>query len=361
MDNKIPPQSEDLDSAHDDMQKHENISSTNQLAQNKTTADKWKFIVVAILGLILVIGIVFLQLNQNQNQNQVPSVPNAMTEEETSSNSEVPLSWNTYTNTKHQYSIDYPTSWNKTESPSGDGVSFNPQNSVKTEGMTDEITVYVGQKTMTENELTFEEYVKVAAIQEIQNYNKLASVEPIALSNGSVGYKTTWMVQSIVNNGSGESESAPITYFQIPGKPNSLLRVNSGFDTDQSIYDYMIESVLISTPPETITNSVSPDAMQDDEIKLEDVIKEQILADSESDGSALKVSVSQVSGDYAKGMASDDGGGGLWFAAKVNGEWELVWDGNGIIFCSDLTGYPNFPASMISECYDQKTDQLIMR
>ena len=357
MDNKTSPQSEKLDSTHDDIQKHENISSTNQPDENKSKRDKRKIIVVTMLGLALVLGMVLFQLNKNP----VPLVPKTPIKEETSSNPEVPLSWTTYTNAKHQYSIEYPASWDKTESPSGDGVSFKPQNSLNSQDSTNDITVYVGQKTMTENEVTFEEYVKVAAIQEIQNYNKLASIEPVALSSGSVGYKTTWMVQSIVNNGSGESESAPITYFEVPGRPSVLLRVNSGFDTDQAIYDHMIESVLINTPSEILIPNISPDATQNEETKLENEIKEQILAESESDGSSLKVSVSEVSGDYAKGMASDDGGGGLWFAAKVNGSWKLVWDGNGIIFCSDLTGYPNFPASMISECYDQKTDQLIKR
>jgi len=91
-------------------------------------------------------------------------------------------------------------------------------------------------------------------------------------------------------------------------------------------------------------------------------IKEAIVAENNGEGSTtLEVTLSQIDGDFAKGMASDQGGGGMWFAAKVNGEWELVWDGNGIIQCSDLTNYPDFPTSMIPECYDDATQDMVVR
>ena len=60
-------------------------------------------------------------------------------------------------------------------------------------------------------------------------------------------------------------------------------------------------------------------------------------------------------------MVGGEGGGGRWFAAKVNGLWKLVWDGNGIIKCSDLADYPEFPVSMIPECFDEASDKLVKR
>jgi hypothetical protein len=241
--------------------------------------------------------------------------------------------------------------------------------------------VSVGQKTLTQEVLTFEEYAKVAAVQEIQNHNSLASIEPITLENGMVGYKTTWMVQSIVNHEAPESESTPITYFQVPGQETLLLRVYSGYDVDPATYDRMIKSVTFNggiseaaksdtpvslpapSPAATLAPAVvaTPTLTVDQEAALESTIKAQILADSESAGSTLTVSVSKITGNYAQGLASDDGGGGMWFAAKVNGAWELVWDGNGIILCSDLTDYPDFPASIIPECYDPVNDKSVKR
>jgi hypothetical protein len=45
----------------------------------------------------------------------------------------------------------------------------------------------------------------------------------------------------------------------------------------------------------------------------------------------------------------DTGGGGIFLAAKVNGEWKIVFDGNGQIECKIFKPY-NFPSNMISDC-----------
>jgi hypothetical protein len=57
---------------------------------------------------------------------------------------------------------------------------------------------------------------------------------------------------------------------------------------------------------------------------------------------------------YANGAVRDDkeGGGGLWFAELVDGKWQIVWDGNGDIDCPSLQPYPDFPASMVPQCYN---------
>jgi hypothetical protein len=78
-------------------------------------------------------------------------------------------------------------------------------------------------------------------------------------------------------------------------------------------------------------------------------------------GDSFVITVSKIDGSYAKGTASDDGGGGMWFAAKVGDVWKLVWDGNGVIQCSDLSAYPSFPSSMIPECWDDATQKTVKR
>jgi hypothetical protein len=94
---------------------------------------------------------------------------------------------------------------------------------------------------------------------------------------------------------------------------------------------------------------------------LKQAVKQQIVAKHGDNASELTIDVSKISGGYAKGSASAAGGGGLWFAAKVNNAWKLVWDGNGIILCTDLSDYPDFPKSMIPECYNDQTSQMVIR
>lgn len=97
----------------------------------------------------------------------------------------------------------------------------------------------------------------------------------------------------------------------------------------------------------------------------EDVLKNSVMVGlKEKHGQVaanLNLSVTSIDGDYAKGMANETGGGGLWFAAKVGGVWELVWDGNGIIECSSLASYPDFPSSLIPQCFDTATEQMKTR
>jgi hypothetical protein len=75
----------------------------------------------------------------------------------------------------------------------------------------------------------------------------------------------------------------------------------------------------------------------------------------------LTFSISKIEGDYAQGGVSGAGGGAMWFAAKVDGVWKLVWDGNGNIFCEDLKDYPNFPTDMIPECSDRTLGKNVTR
>jgi phenylpyruvate tautomerase PptA (4-oxalocrotonate tautomerase family) len=58
-----------------------------------------------------------------------------------------------------------------------------------------------------------------------------------------------------------------------------------------------------------------------------------------------------VEGKYATGAVKEvSGGGGVWFAALISGEWRIVWDGNGIIDCASLESYSDYPVSLIPSC-----------
>jgi len=47
--------------------------------------------------------------------------------------------------------------------------------------------------------------------------------------------------------------------------------------------------------------------------------------------------------------------GAAFFAAKVNGKWEIVWSGHGTYECSILTKY-NFPVDFKKDCYNPHID-----
>jgi hypothetical protein len=69
---------------------------------------------------------------------------------------------------------------------------------------------------------------------------------------------------------------------------------------------------------------------------------------------AATVTLDTVEGaQFAKGGVTDpQGGGALWFAALIDGAWQIVWDGNGIVDCASLDPYPNFPNSLLPQCVD---------
>lgn len=76
----------------------------------------------------------------------------------------------------------------------------------------------------------------------------------------------------------------------------------------------------------------------------------------------ITVDVSTNDGKYASGTVnSTEGGGGYFYAAKVDNIWKIVADGNGVIACSSLVPYPDYPVSLIPACYDDKTSELKKR
>lgn len=98
-----------------------------------------------------------------------------------------------------------------------------------------------------------------------------------------------------------------------------------------------------------------------DEKLISEAIKTNLIKKYGSNASDMNVSVSEVDGEYAKGMVTEQGGGGMWFAARLNGTWTLVWDGNGVITCDDISPFPEFPANLIPECWDASGGKLITR
>jgi hypothetical protein len=118
---------------------------------------------------------------------------------------------------------------------------------------------------------------------------------------------------------------------------------------------------VVSTEESTLPTTVPTDQPLDEEANLAVIIKNMLVAKYGSASANLNVNVYKIEGIYAEGTAAESGGGGGWFAVKVNGVWKLVWDGNGQIDCNNIAPYPDFPKSMIPECWNSTTDKLVIR
>lgn len=118
------------------------------------------------------------------------------------------------------------------------------------------------------------------------------------------------------------------------------------------------KSEVVNTPNDILA---SPSATPINSLDLAKIMKEALVKKYGTRSADMNVTVSKIEGEYAKGMVTEQGGGGMWFAARLNGFWTLVWDGNGIITCDEISPFPEFPTSMIPECWNSTTNKLVTR
>ena len=85
-----------------------------------------------------------------------------------------------------------------------------------------------------------------------------------------------------------------------------------------------------------------------------DQIKQAFADKYQKKISDINLKVSQNLGGLAQGTVSFKGenGGGWLLAAKKNGSWLVVQDGNGYVSCEAIAPY-NFPQSMIPICVNK--------
>jgi len=87
-------------------------------------------------------------------------------------------------------------------------------------------------------------------------------------------------------------------------------------------------------------------------------IKNLFAAKYDKEVSEITININQETENHIRGEVEfepgDPGNLGGFLVAKKNGGWELVYDGNGVIFCSLIEPY-NFPVDMVVECYDEET------
>ncbi|MEI7619996.1 MAG: hypothetical protein WCJ57_00300 [Candidatus Falkowbacteria bacterium] len=64
----------------------------------------------------------------------------------------------------------------------------------------------------------------------------------------------------------------------------------------------------------------------------------------------IVINISREDNTHIKGIVTvKDVYNGVFLAARTNGEWAIIWDGNGKYPCNDIKDY-NFPAEMVNDC-----------
>ena len=130
----------------------------------------------------------------------------------------------TYKSPKFKYQIEYPKTFSFSENAETGDVLLFPLDKPAVNG-NEAILISVHHKSGDEetSKRPLAEYAKVAAMEEIQNYTSLNSIETVTTKNGEIGYKTTWNRSGPFVNGvelnTKNEPSDPITYFGFPKDP----------------------------------------------------------------------------------------------------------------------------------------------
>ena len=144
--------------------------------------------------------------------------------------------WKTYVNRKHGFSIRYPASWVVRPFDTGDGAAFGRNASDTAPGR-----IEIGHSDIQghRRSLPFPRYVRIIATDEIQGFERLASIRTVQAASGETGYLTTWRVAGVGDG--GPSVSAPLTYFKVPGRP-ATVQIEMEHPKERKVYLEMIRS-----------------------------------------------------------------------------------------------------------------------
>jgi len=105
------------------------------------------------------------------------------------------------------------------------------------------------------------------------------------------------------------------------------------------------EVIKVKTPtPNPIETPISSD---------KDFIREAVYTKTGLNDELAEITISKNTGLFATGGVKEyEAVGGAYFlAAKVNGKWICVYDGQATPKCSEISQY-NFPKDMVPECLD---------
>lgn len=194
--------------------------------------------------------------------------------------------------------------------------------------------------------------------------------------------ENTWNIDGkglTVNNVSSDTQDSLLNYFENNGFYKN--EINSSVDNVGLRSGFSKDSLACLVRSTRLTNSQNYDF----EIRCGELPKEYLseINDEKTtqikklfsekynkDPSLIKIDFTQEAGDYLKGSVQfleegqtepNPGDAGIFLAAKdAGGNWELVFDGNGIVTCQEIEAY-NFPVSIVPQCYNQELEKLVDR
>jgi inhibitor of cysteine peptidase len=101
-------------------------------------------------------------------------------------------------------------------------------------------------------------------------------------------------------------------------------------------------------------SSSSPQSMVSEEEAIKELFADKYAKEVED----INITITKETETHVRGMAEIEPGGagnsGLFLAVKVDNQWELAFDGQGVISCEDMEGY-GFPQDMLSDCQNTRT------
>lgn len=210
----------------------------------KSELRSWK-VQALLLGAIILVGGFLLLTSKKNTISNTPSTSLETTPTQAMTPTATRAELKTYTNSKYGYSFVYPSDWTVLGTAGDTTFGLVPS------GATDAaISVDVSNMVQDDRgEVSFAEYAKTAARNEIQNYTSLSTIKEIITTSGLVGYETTWKVASMPGAGGGSSVSDPMTYFPVPAKYGTGMltkRLQIAAVTDYAKYKSVYDAVLLS-------------------------------------------------------------------------------------------------------------------
>lgn len=129
-------------------------------------------------------------------------------------------------------------------------------------------------------------------------------------------------------------------------------------EKEQAMYDRVNENIISST--KTGNNSSQAGNQTSDKSQEQEKIK-QAIDEHDNEMKATEVTFDKITDKLAKGSVSyPEGVGGWWLAVKENNQWKIIAVGSDVVDCAIIEPY-NFPADMVTVCYNSQTNTTVNR
>ncbi|MFA6981537.1 MAG: hypothetical protein WC243_00715 [Patescibacteria group bacterium] len=105
----------------------------------------------------------------------------------------------------------------------------------------------------------------------------------------------------------------------------------------------------------------SPSVVLESKEDVAEALRAAFMQKYNKTATEVTIDVSKLDGNHAAGgvrFGPETVGGGWFLAAKKDGFWKIVADGNGVVLCTLVEPY-DFPVDMVPECFDEATQTMV--